>query len=269
MQRQAYKAVITQEINSVQAPASDLPAEQSFWLCPPENLSLGLNEAHIWLVRLNEINAIELEQIISDSERSRAARFHFELHKKIFIGSRGILRIILGKYLQINPRRLQFEYGEFGKPYLAGEYGSKIKFNLSHSNDLAIFAVTRRREVGVDIEHINHSFVDERMVSQCLAPLETAHFQSLPKEKRNVFFFESWTRKEAFLKACGSGLAVAPNQLETLSFTDFSKSFAGDNSEYRMSDWSLQTIPLINGYAAALAVEGNSPRLRFWHQREW
>jgi 4'-phosphopantetheinyl transferase len=252
------------ELISIQTPTVTLPMVQTFWTLPPADLNLTATEAHLWLARLDEENPYDLEQIISDDERARAGKFRFFRDKKHFIAARSNLRIILGKYLQTNPRKICFEYNEFGKPKISGE--PEIKFNLSHSGGTALYAVTRNREIGVDIEQIKTSFLDEGMIYQCLTPQEKAHFQVLPKNKRDLFFFECWTRKEAFLKACGSGLSLPPNQVETFPFSDISLVSSEAGFESPPALWSFQTLPYIPDYAAALIVEGNNPRLRFWRQ---
>jgi 4'-phosphopantetheinyl transferase len=239
------------------------PAIDSFWQSPGD-LSLEINEAHLWLTPLDVNDVGELEQVISYDERARAARFRFDLHRKQFIAARGFLRIILGKYLRTNPQHIRFEYGEFGKPSIAGE--SAIKFNVSHSGSLAFYAVTRSREIGVDIEQIKPSFADDGMVSFCLTAQEKAHLQTLPKNKRELFFFECWTRKEAFLKACGNGLSTPVNQIETLSYSGVPLNSLEVGFGYQTACWSLQSIPFIPGYAAAIAIQGSSPRLKFWSQ---
>lgn len=236
----------------------------SFWEIPPADLRLESNEVHLWLTRLDEKNTKGLLSILSDDEQAVAKQFRFDLHRRRFVTARGHLRILLSKYLLINPRRIRFNYGEFGKPFLADEWISEIKFNVSHSGNHALYAVTRCREIGVDIEQINSKFIDSSMISFCLTEQEKAYFYSLPHNGRELFFFECWTRKESFMKARGMGLALQPNEIETLSFTNFSADLANGGIGFRPSNWSLQTLPFVPGCAAALATEGNSLRLRFW-----
>ena len=256
------KELIVHPVRVVEQPTKAAP---SFWQNPPESLRLEPNEVHLWLARLDEKPVRKFEQIISADERAKAMRFRFDSHKKQFIEARGILRTILGKYLQTHPRQICFKYGEFGKPFLADEWLSEIKFNVSHSGNFALYAVTRYREIGVDIEQINSSFVDNAMISFCLTEQEKAYFYTLAPGKRELFFFECWTRKESFLKACGNGLSLLPpNEIETLSFTNSSADFKHGGAGFRPENWSLQTLPFIPGCAAALATEGNSQRLRFW-----
>src|SRR5687768_117235 len=125
-----------------QTQVAGFPVIDSFWQSPGD-LSLETNEAHLWLAPLDVKNVVELEQVISHDERARAARFRFDLHRKQFITARGFLRIILGKYLLTKPQHIRFEYGEFGKPSIVGE--SAIKFNVSHSGNLAFYALTCSR----------------------------------------------------------------------------------------------------------------------------
>ena len=231
-----------------------LPANQSSWRIPPEELKLENGEAHIWLARLDERKATDLLQILSEDERARAGRFKLEQDKKRFIVARGFLRTILGRYLKTNPRQLRFEYTKYGKPSIAGTR-DEIKFNLSHSDGLALYAVTSEREIGVDLERIKSDFVEDETVAYCLTTREIKHFQTLSEIERVSFFFDCWTLKEAYLKASGDGFLIPPNEIET--------SLLGAEG-IRQPRISLQKLPPISDYKAALAAEGNNPRLEFW-----
>jgi len=244
----------------IQAQVRDSWSNPDSWFSATEIPRLENDEAHVLLARLDEEKAAPLEQTLSNDERARAERFRFERDKKHFIVARGLLRKILGKYLNENPRLIRFEYNKFGKPSIAGESQTAIRFNLSHSDGLALYAVSRGRQIGVDVERIKPSLIEDEMLSQVFTSKEIAHFQNLNGNERNTFFFDCWTRKEAYLKACGSGLSLPANQIETLFSSQFSAQFA--NSQ--QTSFSLQNLPSISGYAAALAVEGNSPRVRFW-----
>lgn len=230
---------------------------------PSVELTLESGVADVWLARLDAENTAELELIISADERARAARFRFETDKKKFIAARAILRIILGKYLRTNPHEICFEYNQYGKPSIGGGRRTEIKFNLSHSDNLALFAVTKTREIGIDIECVKPGLVDESMVSQCLTWRETEHLQTLSETDRDLFFFDCWTRKEAFLKAWGKGLSLPPNEIETLSLSKFSAGFFEHGAESPKIFWAFQKLPSISGYAAALAIEGGSVPVRF------
>ncbi|MBA2735369.1 MAG: 4'-phosphopantetheinyl transferase superfamily protein [Pyrinomonadaceae bacterium] len=254
----------TEELTENQIRITASPAVYNAWHPPPEDLRLEVGEAHVWLARLDEETAAESERLISDDERNRAERFRFERDKKRFIAARGFLRVILGKYLRTNPRRIHFEYSKYGKPFLGRELQSSIKFNLSHSDGLALYAVTDGREIGIDIERIKSSFVDETMASQCLTKQEIVRFRLLPKKERDLFFFDCWTRKEAYLKARGNGLLLPVNEIETSLSSEFLTSFLQTDSASRQTSGSFQILPSIPDYAAALAVEGRNPQLKFW-----
>lgn len=237
------------------------------WRFPPADLELKRDVVDVWLLRLDTENIAVFGNVISADEQARAERFRFEPDRKRFIAARSFLRIILGKYLHINPRQICFQYNKYGKPSVGGKHNEKIKFNLSHSGNLALFAVTEAREIGVDIERIKTSFVEETMALDCLTEQEIKHFQRLSGTDRDLFFFTCWTRKEAYLKACGKGLSLAANKIETLSLSEFSTDYFGNNTESRQIRWSIMQIPSISGYAAALAVEGGGrQQLRFWQQ---
>jgi 4'-phosphopantetheinyl transferase len=252
--------LITNQIWSYEAPV----VNDGWNLLSPEDLTLEKNEAQIWLAPLDEQNTDELWQIVSAEERARAGRFRFERDKRRFIAARGVLRILLGKYLRISPQQIRFEFGKYGKPSIAGNWRFLIKFNVSHSENLALFAFTLNREIGIDLERSNSSFIDEGTVSHCFTPSETTKFKALSEKQRQSFFFESWTRKEAYLKALGIGLSQPANQVEISALLQASKNFPETDSAVARL-WSFYSIPPIADYAAALVIEGNSlQKLRFW-----
>jgi 4'-phosphopantetheinyl transferase len=122
------------------------------------------------------------------------------------VAGRGFLRMILSRYIGVRPTRLQFCYGPQGKPALAGSDGmGGLRFNVSHSHGLALYAVTRSREIGVDLEAIRLDLDVERIAERCFSSRERSVLAALPAHLRAQAFFACWTRKEAFVKAKGSG----------------------------------------------------------------
>lgn len=238
------------------------------WRLAPVNLALNDDEIDVWLAPLDAEDADEAERVLSADERERAARFRFASDRQHFVAARARLRIILGKYLQIEPRRIAFDYNKYGKPALGAEAQSNIKFNVSHSGDLALFAFARGREIGVDIERVNADFADEAMARECLTRREIERFRALFGIERERFFFDCWTRKEALVKACGEGLSLAANRIETNAFAESPAVLGARAAESAPTFWSVQPLPQISGYAAALAVEGARLRLRFWRQTD-
>ncbi len=242
--------------------AINLPSTRSSWCFPPAVPVFGSDEVQVWLARLDEEKAAGLEKILSDDERARAERFRFQRQKKQFIVARGFLRIILGKYQEIDPDQVCFEYSMHGKPSICGTSRDKIRFNLSHSDGLALYAVTNGREIGVDLERIKPFLLDERTVFECLTSSEIRQLRTLPIKLRENFFYDCWTRKESYLKAIGKGLMLPPNQIETSLFTE--SAAAEDFKTENESRWLFQNLPPIPEYAAALVVEGSNIQTSFW-----
>lgn len=214
---------------------------------------LRSNEVHSWCVSLDVSPeaCARLDATLTRDERSRSARFRFERDRRRFIVAHGVLREILGRYLGAHPGELRFMYKELGKPELSHAFGDWLRFSLSHSGDLALIAVAARADVGVDLEYVrlqpDHAEIAERFFS----PDEVDHLKRLPAHLQAEAFFSLWTKKEAYLKACGEGLASLDG---------------GSPEPAPARDWSLHTVEPAPGYIGALAIEGRGWRLT---QRKW
>jgi 4'-phosphopantetheinyl transferase len=168
---------------------------------------------------------------------------------------------VLGQYLAGNPADLRFSYNDYGKPLLTGDHG--LKFNLSHSHEVALVAVTRDAAVGVDVEHVRSDFASEEIARRFFSRLEVETFSSLPKEEKVAAFFRCWTRKEAYIKAIGKGLSQPLDGFDvTLAPADPAALLRADEDD-RLS-WSMSVIAVGHGYAAALAVEGVPSQISCW-----
>ena len=175
-----------------------------------EPFGLLEEEAHVWAVPLDidENRLRNLDGVLSPDERERAARFAISLHGKRFVAARGILRTILSRYAGAAPAEIRFSYGPHGKPFLSPEAGrGEIHFNVSHAADRALIAVTKGREIGVDIESIGERPFDMGIVRRFFSPREGAVLLSAPEAARASLFAAIWTRKEACIKASGLGLS--------------------------------------------------------------
>jgi 4'-phosphopantetheinyl transferase len=240
------------------------------WRSPPETLAIRGDEIHVWRASLDRTPS-EIRSFLhnlSADERARADRFYFERDREHFIVARGMLRAILGHYVNRAPESLSFCYASHGKPALAGESdGDAIRFNLSHSHGVALYAVSRNREVGIDIEHIRSELAVLEVAERFFAQREVAVLRTLPPEVQRQAFFRCWTRKESYIKARGEGLSLPLDQFE------FSSDSEGPQPILRIqrdpseaSRWSFQDLTPAAGYAAALAVEGRGWQLICW---EW
>ncbi|HEY6444314.1 MAG TPA: 4'-phosphopantetheinyl transferase superfamily protein [Candidatus Acidoferrales bacterium] len=226
-------------------------------------LTLEENTVHAWSADLDRspYEIRRLHDTLSPDERERAFRFRFAGDQQRFIASRGILRDILARYVGRPPDALHFSYGPFGKPSLADDCASDLRFNLSHSGNVALYAVTHNREVGVDVERIDSSFVDDGIEEKFFSDNEIAKLRSLHTSERPRAFFNCWTRKEAYVKACGGGLQISLQSFEVSLAPHEAVEFLSTGE----SGWSLLALPLGRDYAAAVAVEGNNCELKSWH----
>lgn len=175
----------------------------------PEKLRLTAGEIHVFCALLDQPSGQidRLTRTLSEDERARAGRFHFQKDMNRFVAGRGTLREILGQMLDVEPSDLNFSYGPNGKPQLTGSLQKSLPhFNLAHSDSLAIYAISQAFEIGVDIECIRHIGEAERITRRFFLEHEQAQWHSLPKDARMEFFFNCWVRKEARLKMCGAGI---------------------------------------------------------------
>ena len=225
------------------------------------NVSLANDEVHVWHVLLDQAKSrlSKLSNIISRDERLRAERFYFERDRTRFVIARGVLRTILGQYMNIEPNHLEFSYEPQGKPTLAQiTKGHPLCFNMSHSNDLALFAVTWYRKVGVDVEFVRPVPDAEAIAKRFFSPGENAALSRIPADKKLEAFFKFWTCKEAFLKAMGHGITRPMDRIEiSLAPGEPARLLSVDGDLSEASRWSLWTLEPAPGYIGALAVEGS------------
>lgn len=239
-----------------------------FWQLAPRRVALHDREVHVWRASLKQSasHVRSLVATLAPEEQQRAERYVFQKDREHFIVARGLLRSILGMYLEMEPRALRFCYSSYGKPRLALEDNhGDLRFNLSHSNQLALFAVTRGREVGVDVEWIRPEVAKENIAEHFFSRYEVTMLRSLPPDLQGEAFFNCWTRKEAYIKARGEGLSLpldkfdvslAPGKPATLL------SIRIDSVD--TSQWTLVELTPGLGYAAALVVEGRDWQLKCW-----
>ncbi len=237
---------------------------ECFWPHLPKDLVLSDTDIHVWCMEidLQEEQIQQLKETLSTEEQKRAERFYFEIHRKRFIASHGFLRALLGRYLGMRPWQLQFSHGHWGKPALAPPCtGETLCFNMSHSDRLALYAVTRKRSVGIDLEYIRALPDAEQLAKNFFSPCEYTAFCSLPSDRKKEAFFRAWTFKEAYLKATGEGLSglkqIEAQQIKILLSPGESSTFLNIQSRSQVIDnWTVyKLIPSI-GYAATLVVEG-------------
>jgi 4'-phosphopantetheinyl transferase len=228
------------------------------WSTPPESLLLQNGEVHVWRVELEQPdNQVQkFRSTLEPEERYRASRFYFERHRRAFVVGRGFLRYVLARYLETKPEALRFSYGPYGKPALDGEHRtSRLRFNMSHSHGLALYAITEDNELGVDVEHIRADFASEEIAQRFFSRCEVEAFNAVPKEEQVAAFFRCWARKEAFIKATGKGLSQPLDAFDVTLAPGLAAALLRVDDE-DASRWSLCDIDVGEDYAGALVVEG-------------
>ena len=205
----------------------------------------------------------EYFELLSMDEKKKVDRFKFEKDKNCYIITRGILRILLGHYLSIKPNKIIFKYTSFGKPYLTFE--NSLKFNISHSGDMAVFAFFQNQEIGVDIEKIKEDFDVLELAQNFFSKTEITTLEKQSPEDLPKAFFRCWTRKEAFIKAEGSGLSFPLDKFAVSLDDDHQAELI--ETQWNPSEkkqWSLFSFTPATGYIAAVAVA--TPNLEITYQ---
>ncbi len=220
------------------------------------DLSLAANDLHVWLIPIDAPpdRLARLGAILSPDEQQRAARFHFERDRIRFTAARAALRRILSRYLRCAPADLAFDYSPHGKPALPGD--NPLSFNLSHSGDWAVCAVTLSRRVGVDIELIRPDLASETIAERFFSPREAAELRALPRHEQPAAFFRCWTRKEAFVKARGEGLSLPLDRFDvTLRPGEPPALLRTLDDPREAARWSMAALSAPPGYEATVVVE--------------
>lgn len=226
---------------------------------------LHTDEVHLWRVDLGAVAPGERRwyEMLSLDERERAERFSSLQSRQTFISTRTILRFILSVYVHAKPEALIFSYSNQKKPFLDSPHlECPIEFSVSHSCNLALLAFARARPVGVDVEHIGRDLDHELLAKRFFSPSERVELNALPASERHLAFLRVWTRKEAYLKAVGTGLTQALDQFDISSELDEDNVLSIRTG---LSDpYCFRNIPAGEDYVAALCVQGQGCRLESW-----
>ena len=236
------------------------------WQQPPIDLKLLDNEVHLWCENL-EVSAAQIEQlttILSQDEKERANRFRFAEHRHRFIAARGYLRQILSRYLNLSSKEIVFNYSDRGKPEISPEISHcKLQFNVSHSQDVALYGFTNYNLIGIDIEYLRSNFECDKIAQRFFTAAESQLINSLNQEQQNKLFFHLWTAKEAYLKATGEGLVGGLETVEVEVNSDLdlivkaiSKRSASQTAEKteEASNWFFSSFMPQNNFIATVAV---------------
>jgi 4'-phosphopantetheinyl transferase len=228
------------------------------WQRPFDFAPIGEADVDIWHARWDsQSKDIKyLAGLLSADEKKRSEYFRFDRDKLRHIFSRGVLRLILSKYLEVAPAQIEIIIGPRGKPALF-QQGKKhpIHFNLSHSSETVLYAVTRVGVIGVDVEKIRHIPDIENIVGRYFSPGERNAFRELSTMQKQQAFFACWSRKEAFIKALGDGSMPSLDQFDVSILPDQPASLLHTYWDpLEVNNWLLSDIRLNTSHAATLAV---------------
>jgi 4'-phosphopantetheinyl transferase len=231
------------------------------WNSPPGPLELTGGEIHLWQADLDRnMKALQaLEETLGPEELAKAGRFPVGLNRNRYIVAHGVLRTILARYLETTPGEPVFRYGPHGKPELAT---GEVRFNMAHSHDLVLCAISRTCDVGVDVERVRPGVEDD--VMRCFSPGAVRALEALPASARRRAFYQSWTRMEAYAKGCGEGLkSDLPNFDGFLNLSDrvLVPRLEGSGQASR---WWFHDFRPRRGYVGALAAGQGRCRFKYW-----
>ncbi|MES1213854.1 MAG: 4'-phosphopantetheinyl transferase superfamily protein [Singulisphaera sp.] len=224
---------------------------------------------HVWRAPIEPLSS-EFERCsatLSDDERARAARFHFERDRQKYIAARGALRRLLGKYLDQEPAAIVFHYGARGKPQInqTSPPGGSLEFNVSHRGAFALYAFVRQREVGIDIAQLRNVVEARTSARHHFTPAEARLLDRAKTEPAaQECFFRLWTRKEAVIKAVGTGLSMPLDEFDVSSEPQTGETWRTIHVPARPETlWTVRDLPVAEGYHAALCLAGGPAEIRY------
>jgi 4'-phosphopantetheinyl transferase len=215
---------------------------------------LAADEVHVWRAALDVTDErVEvLTTFLNAAECERAERLVHDVHRQRFVVARGTMRHLIGQYLGVEPGAVEFNYGEYGKPFVEGE---GLRFNISHSHELAFYAVAHEREVGIDVEHPRPKVAHDKIAERFFALEEIEALSELPEVERLAAFYNIWTRKEAYLKARGDGITAGLDTF-SVSLGEKAELLRSDEGRAEVARWRLRALAPGSDYVAALCAEG-------------
>ncbi len=194
--------------------------------------------------------------LLNPEEQRRAQGFKLPIHHDRYVQSHAVLRMILAHHTKINASQIEFTINRYGKPSLMySDAKSPINFNLSHSHELAVVAVSIDKKVGIDIEFVNEQIDFENIAKHSFTVHECEYLFNQPLNRQRAAFFQLWAYKESFVKAIGKGFSLPLNQFK-LELTDDLLAHL-DEQSYESNDnyrWSMGRLPCDANYAAALTI---------------
>jgi len=222
------------------------------------------NDVHVWSVRISggETCTGKFRAILSPQELSRSAKFCFENLRREYLLKHGVQRVLLSRYLTVAPSQIEFEYGAHGKPRISGA-AEGLSFNQSDSFELAVFALARDLELGVDIEVVRDLQNMSQICELYFAPEENEELRGLAPQLFETSFFKTWTRKEAYVKAIGNGLSVSLRSFQ-LAASGKPRIIHIDGDNRESEQWQVHSFTPAKNYVGALVYRGKRRLVRYF-----
>lgn len=222
---------------------------------------LRRGEIHVWSsdLDLDDEEVRRLGDSLSMAEKARASRFRFDRDRRRYIAGRATLRAILSTYIGARPESVEIVTDDHGKPALGRadrDGAGPLRFNVTHSERLALYAVTAESEIGIDVEQVQPLPDADSIAEGYFSPVERAELRRLAEAEKPAGFYRCWTRKEAYLKAIGLGLAAPLDAFAvTLTATAPARFLHIEGDERTAARWALHSLEPAAGYQGALAIE--------------
>lgn len=227
-------------------------------------MNISAHEIHLWYVHDQNIHdshlLSEYYNFLNREERLQQKRFYFEKDRHQYLITRALVRSVLSLYVnQISPEKWKFKKNAYGKPFISNNsLLIPLRFNLSHTDNLVVMAVTLDREIGVDVEYLPRLGKTLEIASHFFSPIEVEHLLALPPEKQKSRFFDLWTLKEAYIKACGMGLSIP---LDHFSYSFSQQGKIEIHFEPERDDqpkyWQFWQINPNESHKISMAIKGN------------
>lgn len=229
------------------------------WSLASGDERLESGQVHVWRadVPTESARVEDVQGVLSADEHARAERYPLAESRRRFVAARAVLRHLLAHYAGCSPDQLCFAYGAHGKPHLADDGSlSQLEFNMSHSGDVVLYAIARGRAVGVDVEHLRARGNYMRIAERFFSIEEYEALSALPEEDRPRAFYRCWTRKEAYVKARGDGIAAGLDSF-SVSLDERAALLRSDEGTGETARWNMSSLQLGEGYIGALCAEGS------------
>ncbi len=237
-------------------------------------LNLPAAEIHLWFCRPYELELDHayltlLQATLDADELQRMRRFKFERHRQQFCVSHAMTRWVLSHYANLPPEQWQFDKNEHGKPFVSNGAYRDLQFNLSHTDGLQLLAVRRALPVGADVERRNGRVEGPNIANRFFSPAEVAELRRFPDDIQRKVFFDYWTLKESYIKACGKGLVIPLRHFSySLTQDAIGISFAPERDD-EPGDWQFWLLAAGIDHTCALAASGALQATRVATLRGW